>query len=440
MLLNYREIAGGALLFSGDDGGNLLIGKLQIVVHHRVLVQVHLLDFAVGVMQPALNFNGVVSVAGMQAYPQGVVGGGKNENGNAVGPLAHNLLRALGIDIQHHAQALFHQLLHLLFQRAVAMAVHRGVLQKSVLGQQLVILRVGEKMVMHAVDLRFPAIAGGGADREGQRRIDPRMPTLCAMRRRGFPGAAIRSFVEMVGLSKADSTVDVAMLESCVRDELGGKAPRVMAVLHPLKCILTNVPEDWSDTLPMENHPDHPEMGERSVTISREIWIEQEDFMEEPPKKFFRLKPEGEVRLKGAYIIKCEKVEHAADGSIDHVECTVDLDSRSGSEGANRKVKGTIHWVNARDCAAFEARLYDQLMTEEWDTADAADKKDVTKFLSPDSLQIAQGYCEHTLVSAKVGDTFQFLRNGYFCKDPDSTAEKAVYNRVVNLKSSFQVK
>ena len=269
---------------------------------------------------------------------------------------------------------------------------------------------------------------------------DPRMPTLCAMRRRGFPGAAIRSFVEMVGLSKADSTVDVAMLESCVRDELGGKAPRVMAVLHPLKCILTNVPEDWSDTLPMENHPDHPEMGERSVTISREIWIEQEDFMEEPPKKFFRLKPEGEVRLKGAYIIKCEKVEHAADGSIDHVECTVDLDSRSGSEGANRKVKGTIHWVNARDCAAFEARLYDQLMTEEWDTADAADKKDVTKFLSPDSLQIAQGYCEHTLVSAKVGDTFQFLRNGYFCKDPDSTAEKAVYNRVVSLKSSFQVK
>lgn len=269
---------------------------------------------------------------------------------------------------------------------------------------------------------------------------DPRMPTLCAMRRRGFPGSAIRAFVEQVGLSKADSVVDVAMLEACVRDELGEKAPRAMAVLHPLKCVLTNVPADWRDTLTMENHPDHPEMGERSVTISNEIWIEQEDFMEEPPKKFFRLKPEGEVRLKGAYIIRCEKVVKAADGAIDHLECTVDLDSRSGSEGANRKVKGTIHWVDAKDCASFEARLYDQLMTEEWDTADAADKKDVTRFLSPDSLVVANGFCEHALVSAKVGDTFQFLRNGYFCKDPDGTPEHPVYNRVVSLKSSFQVK
>ena len=269
---------------------------------------------------------------------------------------------------------------------------------------------------------------------------DPRMPTLCAMRRRGFPGSAIRAFVEQVGLAKADSTADVAMLEACVRDDLGTKAPRVMAVLNPLKCVLTNVPDDWADTLPMENHPDHPELGERQVTISKEIWIEQEDFMEEPPKKFFRLKPDGEVRLKGAYIIRCDKVVKDENGNIDHVECTVDLDTRSGSEGANRKVKGTIHWVNARDCAAFEARLYDQLMTEEWDTADAADKKDVTKFLSPDSLQVVQGYCEHTLTSAKVGDTFQFLRNGYFCKDKDSTEERAVYNRVVSLKSSFQIK
>ena len=190
----------------------------------------------------------------------------------------------------------------------------------------------------------------------------------------------------------------------------------------------------------MENHPDHPEMGERQVTISKEIWIEQEDFMEEPPKKYFRLKPDGEVRLKGAYIIKCENVVHAADGSIDHIECYVDLTSRSGSEGANRKVKGTIHWVDARDCSAFEARLYDQLMTEEWDTAAAEDKKDVTRFLSPDSLTVTHGYCEHSLVSAKVGDTFQFLRNGYFCKDPDSTDDNPVYNRVVSLKSSFTVK
>ena len=269
---------------------------------------------------------------------------------------------------------------------------------------------------------------------------DPRMPTLCAMRRRGYTGAAIRSFIDQVGIAKADSVVDMAMLEACVRDDLGEKAPRAMAVLHPLKCVLTNVPEDWADTLTMENHPDHPEMGERQVTISREIWIEQEDFMEEPPKKFFRLKPDGEVRLKGAYIIKCEQVVHAADGSVDHVECTVDLDSRSGSEGANRKVKGTIHWVNARDCAAFEGRLYDQLMTEEWDTASPEEKKEnLSRFLSPDSLVIANGYCEHMLVNAKEGDTFQFLRNGYFCKDPDSTSEHPVYNRTVSLKSSFQV-
>ena len=267
---------------------------------------------------------------------------------------------------------------------------------------------------------------------------DPRMPTLTAMRRRGYPGSAIRAFVEQVGLAKADSTVDVRMLDACVRDALGDSAPRVMAVLNPVKVVLTNVPEDWTDTLPMENHPDHPEMGERNVTISREIWIEREDFMEEPPKKYFRLKPDGEVRLKGAYIIKCEKVVHAADGGIDHLECSVDLTSRSGSEGANRKVKGTIHWVDARDCSAFEARLYDQLMTEEWDTASAEEKKDVTAFVNPDSLEIVNGYCEHTLVNANVGDTFQFLRMGYFCKDKDSTAEKSVYNRVVSLKDSYK--
>lgn len=267
---------------------------------------------------------------------------------------------------------------------------------------------------------------------------DPRMPTLTAMRRRGYPGLAIRNFVEQVGLAKADSTVDVQMLDACVRDALGNTAPRVMAVLNPVKVVFTNVPEGWTDTLPMENHPDHPDMGDRQVTISREIWIEREDFEEEPPKKFFRLKPDGEVRLKGAYIIKCENVVHDAEGGIDHIECSIDLASRSGSEGANRKVKGTIHWVNANDCAAFEARLYDQLMTEEWDTASPEAKKDVTAFLNPESLQTVNGYCEHTLISANVGDTFQFLRMGYFCKDPDSTEEKSVYNRVVSLKDGYK--
>ena len=267
---------------------------------------------------------------------------------------------------------------------------------------------------------------------------DPRMPTLTAMRRRGYPGSAIRAFVEQVGLAKADSTVDVQMLDACVRDALGDSAPRVMAVLNPVKVVFTNVPDDWTDTLTMENHPDHPELGEREVTISKEIWIEREDFEEVPPKKFFRLKPEGEVRLKGAYIIKCENVVKNEAGEIDRIECSIDLSSRSGSEGANRKVKGTIHWVDANDCSAFEARLYDQLMTEEWDTAAAEDKKDVTAFVNPDSLQTVSGYCEHTLVSAKVGDTFQFLRMGYFCKDKDSTDEKSVYNRVVSLKDSYK--
>ncbi len=267
---------------------------------------------------------------------------------------------------------------------------------------------------------------------------DPRMPTLTAMRRRGYPGSAIRAFVEQVGLAKADSTVDVQMLDACVRDALGDSAPRVMAVLNPVKVVFTNVPDDWTDTLKMENHPDHPELGEREVTISKEIWIEREDFEEVPPKKFFRLKPDGEVRLKGAYIIKCENVVKNEAGETDHIECSIDLSSRSGSEGANRKVKGTIHWVDANDCSAFEARLYDQLMTEEWDTAAAEDKKDVTAFVNPDSLQIVSGYCEHTLVSANVGDTFQFLRMGYFCKDKDSTEEKSVYNRVVSLKDSYK--
>jgi glutaminyl-tRNA synthetase len=267
---------------------------------------------------------------------------------------------------------------------------------------------------------------------------DPRMPTLTAMRRRGYPGSAIRNFVEQVGLAKADSTVDVQMLDACVRDALGESAPRVMAVLNPVKVVFTNVPDDWTDTLTMENHPDHPELGERQVTISKEIWIEREDFEEVPPKKFFRLKPDGEVRLKGAYIIKCENVVKNEAGEIDRIECSIDLSSRSGSEGANRKVKGTIHWVDAKDCSAFEARLYDQLMTEEWDTASAEEKKDVTAFVNPNSLQVVNGYCEHTLVNAGVGDTFQFLRMGYFCKDKDSTEEKSVYNRVVGLKDGYK--
>ena len=268
---------------------------------------------------------------------------------------------------------------------------------------------------------------------------DPRMPTLCAMRRRGFTPQAIRSFIEMVGLAKADSTVDYAMLEHCVREDLGNKAKRAMAVLNPLKVILTNWPEDKSEVLEMENHPDIPEMGTRQVTISREIWIEQEDFMEEPPKKFFRLRPDGEVRLKGAYIIRCDRVVKDEKGAIDHLECSVDLDSHSGTPGAERKVKGTLHWVDANNCCPIEARLYEPLLNEDLDEeSEETDKKDFISRLNPDSLHTVIGYGESSLASCAVGDTFQFLRTGYFCKDKDSTADRSVFNRVVGLKDSYK--
>lgn len=268
---------------------------------------------------------------------------------------------------------------------------------------------------------------------------DPRMPTLCAMRRRGFTPTAIRDFVERVGLAKADSEVEYAMLEHCVREDLGGKAPRAMAVVSPLKIVLTNWEEGKTETLKIENHPDHPELGEREVTISREVYIDADDFMEEPPKKFFRLKPDGEVRLKGAYIIKCEKVVKNADGAIDHLECTVDYDSKSGTPGAERKVKGTLQWVDAENCAPIEFRLYEPLLNDEAPEADdETEKKDFIARLNPDSLTVKQGFGESFLMNAKTGDTFQFLRVGYFCKDKDSTDEKAVFNRVVGLKDSYK--
>ena len=184
-------------------------------------------------------------------------------------------------------------------------------------------------------------------------------------------------------------------------------------------------------------------MGTREVTISREIWIEKEDFMEDAPKKFFRLKPDGEVRLKGAYIIKCEKVVKDESGTIDHLECSVDLESRSGTPGAERKVKGTLHWVDANNCCEVEARLYEPLLNDEAETdseetEQETDKKDFISRLNPDSLHIARGYAEHALAEASVGETFQFLRTGYFCKDKDSALERSVYNRVVSLKDSYK--
>ena len=270
---------------------------------------------------------------------------------------------------------------------------------------------------------------------------DPRMPALCGMRRRGYTPEAIRDFIERAGISKADSVVDFALLEACVRDHLGDTAPRVMAVLRPLKVTLTNWPEGKTEDITLENHPAHPEMGTHTQRFGRNLLIEQEDFMEEPVGKFFRLKPGGEVRLKGAYIIRCESCVKDSDGNVTEVLCTVDLDSASGSEGANRKVKGTLHWVNADDCVPFEARLYEPLLrdmdevTEETEGEEPVDRKDFIRRLNPDSLTVLTGCAaERALETAQNGDRFQFMRLGYFCKDPDGF----IFNRIVSLKDSFK--
>jgi len=268
---------------------------------------------------------------------------------------------------------------------------------------------------------------------------DPRMPTLCAMRRRGFTPAAIRDFIDRIGIAKADSVVDLALLEHCVREDLGRKVPRVMAVVRPLKVILTNWPADRREVLPMENHPDNPEMGVRNAVLTRELYIEREDFMETPVKKYFRMFPGGEVRLKGAYIVRCDGFEKDEAGNVTAVLCTVDMNTKNGTEGANRKVKGTLHWVSAEENIPFEARLYEPLLSEEGreDEGAAVAKKDILSRLNPSSVEVCQGYLEKHADASQKGDTFQFLRIGYFCKDIDSAPGRPVFNRVVGLKDTF---
>ena len=280
---------------------------------------------------------------------------------------------------------------------------------------------------------------------------DPRMPTLAGMRRRGYTSAAVRDFIDRIGVSKADSTVDHRLLEYCVRYDLNEVAPRAMAVLDPVKVVLTNIPEGTVELCEIENHPKKPEMGTHQIPLTREIYIEREDFMIDAPKKYFRLKPDGEVRLKGAYIIKCERYDVDEAGNVTCIYCTVDPTSKSGSEGADRKVKGTIHWVSAEQNVPFEARLYDVLILDEKaeeapaeagedeEGEDAATGDDFLRQVNPNSLTVVHGYGEPWLAQAKVGDSFQFLRTAYFCKDKDSTDEKAVFNRVVTLKDSFKL-
>ena len=283
---------------------------------------------------------------------------------------------------------------------------------------------------------------------------DPRMPTLVAMRRRGYPAAAIHDFMSRVGVAKSDSEVEGNLLDHCVREALSDTAPRAMAVVDPLKVTLVNWPEDQLDALEVENHPDHPEMGTRTVTFGRELYIEKEDFMEEPIKKFFRMAPGREVRLKGAYIIKCEDFVKDENGEVVELKCSVDMDSRSGSEGANRKVKGTLHWVSAAEGVPCEYRLYEPILSEEVEeeaqpaeaeldedgkVAEAAPAADFMSRLNPNSLTVKQGFCEPFIAHSEVGSSFQFLRMGYFCKDRDSTEAMPVFNRTVALKDGFKV-
>ena len=261
---------------------------------------------------------------------------------------------------------------------------------------------------------------------------DPRMPTISGLRRRGYTPASIRDFCERIGVAKSNSTVDVAMLEHCVREDLNEHAARVMAVLHPLKVVLTNYPEDKSEELLAENHPTRG--GKRYVPFSRELYIEREDFMEEPPKKFFRLRPGGEVRLKHAYIIKCEEVVKDEKGEIKELRCTYDPESKSGGSAANRKVKGTLHWVSANDALDAEVRLYDYLLK----TDDEETTADFIASLNPHSLEVIEGAkVEPSLARTAEGTHYQFLRTGYFVVDKDTRPDRLVFNRVVGLKDSW---
>ena len=261
---------------------------------------------------------------------------------------------------------------------------------------------------------------------------DPRMPTISGLRRRGYTPASIRDFCERIGVAKSNSTVDVAMLEHCVREDLNEHAARVMAVLRPLKIVLTNYPEDKSEELLAENHPKRG--GKRYVPFSRELYIEREDFMEEPPKKFFRLRPGGEVRLKHAYIIKCEEVVKDEKGEIKELRCTYDPESKSGGSAANRKVKGTLHWVSANDAMDAEVRLYDYLLK----TDDEETTADFIASLNPHSLEVIKGAkVEPSLARTAEGTHYQFLRTGYFVVDKDTRPDRLVFNRVVGLKDSW---
>ena len=265
---------------------------------------------------------------------------------------------------------------------------------------------------------------------------DPRMPTISGLRRRGYTPEAIRNFCREIGVAKADSTVDEQLLEHFIREDLSSKAPRTMGVLRPLKVVITNYPDNQVEMLDIENNPDDPSMGTRQVPFSREIYIEQEDFMEEPPKKYFRLFPGNEVRLKGAYFIKCNDFVKDEDGNIIELHCTYDSETKSGSGFTGRKVKGTIHWVDASSAIPAEFRLYEPLIKDE----EIDENKDFLDCINPNSMEILKGFVEDNMKNVKPGDSYQFFRHGYFNVDRKYSKEGSlVFNRIVSLKSSFKI-
>ncbi|WP_212900961.1 glutamine--tRNA ligase/YqeY domain fusion protein [Capnocytophaga canimorsus] len=265
---------------------------------------------------------------------------------------------------------------------------------------------------------------------------DPRMPTISGLRRRGYTPESIRKFADTIGIAKRENLIDVSLLEFCIREDLNKKANRVMVVLDPVKVVITNYPEGKEEWLDAENNPEEEVLTFRKVPFSREIYIEREDFREEANNKFFRLKLGGEVRLKNAYIIKAESVVKDENGNITEIHCTYDPDSRSGSgtEASKRKVKGTLHWVSVPHALEAEARIYDRLFTV---AEPDRQEKDFLEYVNPDSLKVTTAYVEPSLKDAKVGEGFQFQRLGYFSLDPDSTAEKLVFNKTVGLKDTW---
>jgi len=269
---------------------------------------------------------------------------------------------------------------------------------------------------------------------------DPRMPTIAGLRRRGYTPEAIRNFCERIGVAKTNSVVDIRFLEHCIREDLNVRAPRTMAVLRPLKLVIDNYPGDMVEEMESENNPEDPTAGKRKMPFSQILYIEREDFCEDPPKKYFRLAPGREVRLKNAYIIKCEGfVRNEKTGEIKEVHCTFDPESKSGKLGAKRKVKGTLHWVSAEHALKAEVRLYDHLLLDQNERAEEQkEEKDFIKQLNPNSLEVlVDCLLEPSLAGAACGSRYQFMRKGYFCVDPDSTSDKLVFNRIVSLRDTW---